>query len=73
MTGGMLGADEVVFDTGKRDSQEGGTEHSEGGQSLSDVELQALWLRRVQTKPADFLRAKFAFQLLAEENSAVKP
>lgn len=29
---------------------------------LSDAELRASWLRRVQTTPADFLRAKFAYQ-----------
>ncbi|HIE98204.1 MAG: hypothetical protein ABGZ53_25045 [Fuerstiella sp.] len=33
------------------------------GQPLSDSAMQALWLRRVQTKPADFLKAKFAYQL----------
>jgi Ca-activated chloride channel family protein len=32
------------------------------GGKPSDEELRGLWLRRVQTKPADFLRAKFAFQ-----------
>jgi Ca-activated chloride channel family protein len=67
MTGGKLEADEIVFDTEKRDTQGGGQEQVEGGQTLSDQELQALWLRRVQTKPADFLRAKFAFQLVAGE------
>jgi Ca-activated chloride channel family protein len=40
---------------------------------LSDDELKALWLRRVETKPADFLRAKFAYQLgrqdAGQENS----
>jgi Ca-activated chloride channel family protein len=24
--------------------------------------MRAMWLRRVQTKPADFLRAKFSYQ-----------
>jgi Ca-activated chloride channel family protein len=28
--------------------------------------MQALWLRRVQTRPADFLRAKFAYQQAAQ-------
>ena len=37
---------------------------------LSDEELRALWLRRVQTKPADFLRAKFAFQAQSQEGGA---
>ncbi|MDX1813134.1 MAG: tetratricopeptide repeat protein [Gammaproteobacteria bacterium] len=67
MTGGQMGADEIVFDTTKRDSQNSETEQVEGAQELSDMELQALWLRRVQTKPADFLRAKFAFQLAASQ------
>lgn len=69
MTGGKLAADDVVFDTQKRDSQEGGTEQVEGEQTMSDSELQALWLRRVQTRPADFLRAKFAFQLATQNNN----
>jgi Ca-activated chloride channel family protein len=30
---------------------------------MSDASIHALWLRRVQTRPADFLRARFAFQL----------
>ena len=33
-----------------------------GAPNLSDAELQASWLRRVQTSPGDFLRAKFAWQ-----------
>jgi Ca-activated chloride channel family protein len=32
------------------------------GKQLSDAELRALWLRRVQTTPGDFLQAKFAYQ-----------
>jgi Ca-activated chloride channel family protein len=65
MTGGMLAADEIVFTTGKQDNA--GQEQSEaGGQPLSDQALQALWLRRIQTKPADFLKAKFAYQLSVE-------
>ena len=31
-------------------------------QKLSDDQLRATWLRHVQTKPGDFLRAKFAWQ-----------
>lgn len=73
MTGGMLGADKVVFDTEKRDSEEGGQEQVEGGQPMSEQELQALWLRRVQTSPADFLRAKFAFQLATQPGGEAQP
>lgn len=59
-TGGMLGADDIVFsDTG---SDAGEQVETEGGKPLSDEELRAIWLRQVQTRPADFLRAKFAYQ-----------
>jgi Ca-activated chloride channel family protein len=62
MTGGMLAADEIVFTTG--DSPPGaGEEQTEGPEAMSDEELRAVWLRQVQTKPADFLAAKFAYQL----------
>ncbi len=61
MTGGRLGADEIVFTKGKS-TADAGEEEVEGGQKLSDAEMRAMWLRNVQTKPADFLRAKFAYQ-----------
>ena len=61
MTGGMLGADEIVYS--ESTSPPGsGEEQVEGGKPLSDAELRLIWLRQVQTKPADFLRAKFAQQ-----------
>jgi Ca-activated chloride channel family protein len=60
-TGGMLGADDIVFTQGE--SPPGaGDEQTEGGEAMSDQELRAVWLRQVQTKPADFLAAKFAYQ-----------
>jgi Ca-activated chloride channel family protein len=55
-----VGADEIVFDNGQRPGGED-TEVAGGG-PLTDEQVQALWLRRVQTRPADFLRAKFAWQ-----------
>jgi Ca-activated chloride channel family protein len=61
MTGGKLGADEIVFDL-KKNSPNAGEEVVEGGAELSDEELRAMWLRQVQTTPGDFLRAKFAYQ-----------
>ena len=61
MTGGKLEADDFVFTGGKKNG-EVEKEVSEAGKPLSDEALQALWLRRIQTKPADFLRAKFAYQ-----------
>jgi Ca-activated chloride channel family protein len=60
MTEGQLGADAIVFDQKKgADNQ---TAEVAGGAALSNQEIQALWLRRVQTRPADFLKAKFAYQ-----------
>ena len=55
-----LGADKIVFDKDARN--EGQATEIAGGKALSDQELQALWLRRVQTRPADFLKAKFEYQ-----------
>jgi Ca-activated chloride channel family protein len=62
-TGGMLEADEIVIDETGRTSNAQGEEVTDGGPTLSDQELQALWLRRVDTRPADFLQARFAQQL----------
>jgi Ca-activated chloride channel family protein len=61
-TGGQVEADAYVFDD--RPQQSGDTKQTEvvAGETLSDTQVNALWLRRVQTKPADFLRAKFAYQ-----------
>ena len=55
-----IGADKIVFD--KKAKNEGQSTEVAGGEPLSDQEMQALWLRRVQTRPADFLKAKFAYQ-----------
>lgn len=60
-SGGQVKADKIVFEKGKN-SQPGEKTEVAGGEPLSDEELRGLWLRRVQTEPADFLRAKFAFQ-----------
>jgi Ca-activated chloride channel family protein len=72
-TGGQLQADEIVFDD--RPQQSGDAKEVEvvtGGQ-MSDEQLQALWLRRVQTRPADFLRAKFAYQLSRRRQEKPQP
>lgn len=54
--------DEVVFDKTKK----GGEDTTvEAAMPMSDEAVRALWLKRVQTRPADFLRAKFAYQLQA--------
>lgn len=59
-TGGELEADGFVF--GDEPGDAGESTEVAGGKPLSDQEIQALWLRRVQTRPADFLRSKFAYQ-----------
>lgn len=55
-----IGADEVVFDRDKKD--QGQQTEIAGEKATSDAAVQAIWLRQVQTKPADFLKAKFAYQ-----------
>jgi Ca-activated chloride channel family protein len=52
--------DEIVFDQKGGDKKSKPTELAQGDKS--DAGLQATWLRRVQTTPADFLKAKFAYQ-----------
>jgi Ca-activated chloride channel homolog len=59
VTGGQVQADETVFDLNRKGGQD---TTAEGNAPLSDADLDALWLRRVQTTPGDFLRAKFAYQ-----------
>jgi Ca-activated chloride channel family protein len=61
MTGGKLGADEIVLEKSES-SPSAGEQQVTGGQEATDAELRAIWLRQVQTRPADFLRAKFAAQ-----------
>ncbi|MFV0276752.1 MAG: hypothetical protein ACK5HY_06150 [Parahaliea sp.] len=55
-----LKPDDIVFDQKGSDDQGKPVEINSG--ELSDEELRATWLRRVQTSPGDFLRAKFAYQ-----------
>lgn len=55
-----VGADKIVFD--KEAKNEGQQTEIAGNEPMSDAAIQAMWLRRVQTRPADFLRAKFAYQ-----------
>lgn len=67
MTGGKMGADEIVFDKGK--SPPGaGSEQVDSDQPSNDAAFRSIWLRQVQTKPADFLRAKFSYQYATRKN-----
>lgn len=60
-TGGMLGADEISFDATRSEGQP--AETTAGEEPLTDAALQQLWLQRIQTRPAEFLRSKFAYQV----------
>jgi len=59
-----IGADKIVFDQKKPPG--GQDTEVAGDQAMTDATVQATWLRNVQTKPADFLRAKFAYQKARE-------
>jgi Ca-activated chloride channel family protein len=62
-TGGQLEADEVVIGKkGKTFTKDADEVQVGDGEALSGEALQALWLRRVETRTADFLRAKFQHQ-----------
>jgi len=63
-----IGADKIQFD--KNAKNEGQATEVTGGKALSDQQVQALWLRRVQTRPADFLKAKFAYQQAMKQDAA---
>ena len=67
MTGGEMEADDITFEKGKAPPG-AGEEQVEGGEPMSDVAMRALWLRRVQTRPADFLKSKFAYQVSRSTN-----
>ena len=68
-TGGMLEADELVFDDTGRVDKSGTESVSDEGQGLSEDEMRAVWLRRVQNDPAEFLRARFSYQLYRDEQA----
>lgn len=60
------GADQIVYD---KDAKQPGSQNAEttGAPAMNDQAVRALWLKRVQTKPADFLRARFSYQLQMQE------
>ena len=71
MTDGKIGADDYVINDnpGQQTSDRDQSETVEGAQ-LSDAALRAVWLRRVQTDPANFLRSKFRYQLQQQQGGA---
>ena len=67
-TGGMLGADEIVIDNSGRTSKAQEEQVIDASdQAMSEEAMRQLWLRRVETSPADFLAIRFARQLDAQE------
>jgi Ca-activated chloride channel family protein len=72
-TGGQVKPDEIVFDDRPQQSEDSQQVEVVIGGQMSDKQLQALWLRRVQTKPADFLRTKFAYHLSRRQQKKPQP
>lgn len=66
-TGGKMESDEIRFDDTGRVNRNGTEVETEGGDSTSEEAMRAVWLRRVQGDPADFLRVRFAYQLYRAE------
>jgi len=69
-TGGMLEADEIVFDQSGRVNKSSNEEVIDAGdQQLGEDEMRAMWLRKVEARPADFLAARFNYQLATRDDS----
>lgn len=64
-TGGDLGdqregADQIVYDK----TRKGGADTEvQAGAAMSDQSVRALWLKRIEPRPAEFLRQRFLYQL----------
>jgi len=71
-TGGQLEADEIVFDDTGRVNKSSNEEVIDAGeQQMGEQELRAMWLRKVETRPADFLAARFNYQLATRDSEAL--
>jgi Ca-activated chloride channel family protein len=69
-TGGQLGADEIVFDDSGRVNKSSNEEVMDAtDQQMGEAEMRAMWLRKVETRPADFLAARFNYQLAVRDRS----
>lgn len=68
-TGGEMEADEIVFDESGRVKEAGTEVETEGGKQMSDDEMRAVWLRRIQNDPAEFLKTRFAYQLYRDQEN----
>jgi len=67
-TGGQLEADEIVFDQTGRVNKASNEEVLDAAeQQKGEDAMRAMWLRKVETRPADFLAARFNYQLATRE------
>lgn len=68
-TGGQLEADEIVFDdTGRVNKSSSEQVIDASDQQMGEEAMRAMWLRKVETRPADFLAARFNYQLATRDN-----
>lgn len=67
-TDGMLSANEYVFDLDGSNNNSSNEEVVESvSQQVSEAEMRAMWLRKVETRPADFLAIRFNYQLATQK------
>jgi len=72
-TGGQLEADEIVFDQGGRVNKSSSEQVIDAGdQKQGEDAMRAMWLRKVETRPADFLAVRFNYQLATREETQVE-
>ncbi len=70
-TGGQLEADEIVFDdTGRVNKSSSEQVIDAAGQQMGEDAMRAMWLRKVETRPADFLAVRFNYQLAKQESAS---
>lgn len=67
-TGGKLPPDEIVFDLKTEEGDQEESETEVANSELSAEEMQAAWLRKVETRPAEFFKNKFAFEAAREDS-----
>lgn len=68
MTDGKMGADEISFSPKKSSEQD--DEEEDGFEGSDPMSQEAVWLRQVQTRPVDFLRTKFMYQSVVQEEQS---
>ena len=67
--GATFGADEIKISDEKQEDNEDSRE-VQAENELTDLQMEKIWMRQVQTTPADFLKSKFYFQ---NEMEQMKP